>query len=199
MSAQAPKTGTTLFAVITDPSNKEGWEKFVDRYGPAIYGWCRAKRLQEADAEDITEEVLSKFWEQTRKNSFRYDPSRTFRGWLRRVTRNAFIDFCKRESRRPRSGLTGLIDLEGDGEDLANELEREFDRELYEQAKELVRLRAEPETWEVFQMVEDGRTFPEIAKLVEMKLSAVYAAKWRVIGMIKMEIRKLESQHERNK
>jgi RNA polymerase sigma factor (sigma-70 family) len=199
MSAEASKTGSTLFAVITDPSSKEGWEKFVDRYSPAIYGWCRAKRLQEADAEDITEEVLSKFWEQTRKNSFQYNPRKTFRGWLRTVTKNAFLDFCRHNRRRPGSGVPGLIDSEADSEELANELEREFERELYEQAKKFVRLRVEPKTWEVFQLVENSRPAAEIAKLLEMKVAAVHMAKKRVIDMIKEEIRKLESQHEHNR
>ena len=42
------------------PSDQAAWEEFVDRYGAKIYSWCRAWRLQDADAQDVTQAVLAK-------------------------------------------------------------------------------------------------------------------------------------------
>ena len=58
--------------------------------------------LQPADAEDVTQDVLLRLSRALKM--FTYDPSRTFRGWLRAVTLHALNDFAaervvSRESR----------------------------------------------------------------------------------------------------
>ena len=58
------------------PSDQAAWEEFVDRYGAKIYSWCRAWRLQDADAQDVTQAVLTKLAVQLRR--FAYDPSQKF-------------------------------------------------------------------------------------------------------------------------
>src|SRR4051812_44928236 len=72
------------------PTDQEAWGEFVLRYGPIIYGWCRRWELQEADAQDLTQDVLVKLAEKMR--SFAYDPSRSFRAWLKTLTRHALRD-----------------------------------------------------------------------------------------------------------
>jgi len=42
------------------PSDQAAWEEFVNRYGAKIYSWCRAWRLQDVDARDVTQTVLAK-------------------------------------------------------------------------------------------------------------------------------------------
>ncbi len=49
-----------------DPANQEVWEAFVDHYGPKILGWCLKWRLQEADAQDVTQNVLLKLAQKMR-------------------------------------------------------------------------------------------------------------------------------------
>src|SRR6516164_639122 len=49
-----------LSRIRRDPSQPETWNEFVKRYAPKIYRWCRQWRLQEADAEDVTQNVLAK-------------------------------------------------------------------------------------------------------------------------------------------
>ncbi len=50
------------------------WREFVEHYGRKIYQWCRHWKLQEADARDVTQNVLLKMAE--RIKDFRYDPAR---------------------------------------------------------------------------------------------------------------------------
>ena len=40
---------------VNDP---DSWKEFVERYGPKIYRWCKAWHLQDADAEDVGQQVL---------------------------------------------------------------------------------------------------------------------------------------------
>src|SRR5262245_45764259 len=91
MSDASSQTGTTLFAVLQHPDDNEAWSRFVEHYGPKILQWSRAKGLQHADAENVTQEVLRRFAKASR--TFVYDPSKTgFRAWLRTVTRHALSD-----------------------------------------------------------------------------------------------------------
>src|SRR4051812_26981460 len=84
-------SASLLLRLRTAPDDQALWGEFVDRYGPLIYGWCRRWKLQESDAEDVTQDVLLRL--ATRMREFRYDPSRSFRGWLKTLTRHAWSDF----------------------------------------------------------------------------------------------------------
>jgi hypothetical protein len=49
----ASRTGSVLLLLLSNPADPQRWEAFVERYGPKIYGWCRQRGLQEADAQDV--------------------------------------------------------------------------------------------------------------------------------------------------
>src|SRR5215212_1754148 len=59
--ATLPTTRVSLLNQLRqDPSDQAGWDEFVDRYGRHIYRWCRQWKLQDADAEDVTQNILVK-------------------------------------------------------------------------------------------------------------------------------------------
>src|ERR1041384_3848949 len=92
VKAPLPTTRLTLLLQLRQaPSDQAGWEIFVERYGRHIYRWCRQWKLQDADAEDVTQDILLKLTQKLR--AFTYDPSRGFRGWLKTVAYNAWRDF----------------------------------------------------------------------------------------------------------
>src|SRR5947208_8203713 len=99
--ALLPTTRITLLTQLRQqgPSDQAGWDEFVERYGRHIYRWCRQWKLQDADAEDVTQDILVKLTQKLR--AFAYDPSRSFRGWLRTVAHHACRDF-EDGRRRPR-------------------------------------------------------------------------------------------------
>src|SRR5689334_18750036 len=89
-------TGTTVFRVLEDPANPAAWGAFVDRYGPKIFLWCRKWGVQEADAENVTQEVLMKLFQKIQQ----YRPDRGgFRGWLKTVSRHALADYLAAQAR----------------------------------------------------------------------------------------------------
>jgi RNA polymerase sigma-70 factor (ECF subfamily) len=105
-------------------------------------------QLQDADAQDLTQNVLLKLAGTLRR--FHYDGSGSFRAWLKTVTHHAWHDFL--ESRqRPGLGsgdsrvVEQLQSIQG-RDDLLQRLEEEFDRELLEMAMAQVRLRVAPRT-----------------------------------------------------
>ena len=93
MDRGGTQTSATLLARLRrSPADQAAWSEFTERYGRKIYGWCRQWNLQEADAEDVSQTVLVKLAE--KMQTFVYDPSRSFRAWLKTVTRNAWNDFA---------------------------------------------------------------------------------------------------------
>src|SRR5262249_25093498 len=106
--ADSVSTRPSLLARIKDTGDRQAWAEFVDIYAPLIYGFAQKKGLQEADAADLTQEVLGAVARSAAR--LEYDPARgTFRGWLFRVVRNELCDFgAARRRHRPGSGDTDM-------------------------------------------------------------------------------------------
>ena len=95
---------TLLGRLRQQPSDQAAWEQFVERYGRLILAWCRQARLQDDEIEDVSLIVLIQLADKTM--TFAYDPSRSFRGWLRTLTRHAWSDFVESRQRRGRGPAT---------------------------------------------------------------------------------------------
>jgi RNA polymerase sigma factor (sigma-70 family) len=194
-----PTTCPTLLARLRhDPSSDAAWDEFVEHYGRHIYRWCRQWRLQDADAEDVTQEILLKL---SRKLcNFAYNPASSFRSWLKTVAHHAWRDFVDSRSRaRTVAGdqIWELLQSVEARKDLIQKLEEAFDHELLEAAKLQVRLRVAPHTWEAFRLVAiEGLGVEEVAAMVQMQIAMVYVAKSKVQKMLREEIRKLEADDE---
>src|SRR5580693_8053163 len=106
--ATLPTTRITLLTQLRqDPSDQAGWDEFVERYGRHIYRWCRQWRLQDADAEDVTQDILLKLSQTLR--AFAYDPSLSFRGWLKTVAHHAWRDFADSRRRGQRAASSSPV------------------------------------------------------------------------------------------
>jgi RNA polymerase sigma factor (sigma-70 family) len=191
-----PTTRLTLLDQLRqDPSDQAGWDEFVECYGRHIYRWCRQWKLQDADAEDVTQDILVKLTQRLRV--FAYDPSRSFHGWLKTVAHHAWRDFddSRRQARRAAGASQvqeQMLALEA-REDLAQKLEEAFDLELLEAAKVRVRLRVAPHTWEAFRLMAfEGLPVVEVAARVQLQVTMVYVAKSKVQRMLQEELGKLE-------
>jgi RNA polymerase sigma-70 factor (ECF subfamily) len=179
------------------PADQGAWAEFAERYGRKIYGWCRYWGLQEADAEDVTQDVLLRL---ARKlQDFTYDPARSFRAWLKTVTHHAWRDFAGGLN-RPGVGsgdsrTLELLQTVEARDALVNALDEEYDRELLDEALARVRLRVQPHTWQAFHLLAvEGRAGADVAAELGMKVAAVFVARSKVQKMAREEICKLEGR-----
>jgi len=195
---QAPgsQTSPTLLGRLRQqPADQQAWEWFVARYGPTIFSWCRQQKLQEADAEEVTQTVLVLLAEKMR--TFAYDPSKSFRGWLRTLTRHAWSDFLTARQRDGRgsgdSDTLATLHTVPAREELLGRLETQFDLEVLEEASARVQLRVEPSSWEIYQLTAvQGLSAPEAAQKLNKPVAAVYKARQRVHKLLQDEVRKLD-------
>ena len=194
----AAKTSLSLMARISDSQdNAATWSEFVEVYGIHVVRWCRSYGLEDADAHDLSQEVLIRFWNQSRK--FQYDPTKKFRVYLRRITEAAWSDW--------QSGLA--IGVEGEGgsgilkllhdlparEELIAYLEEVYDKELFERAMHDVKLRVEPSTWEAFELLSlNGLTGHEVANQLGITVRAAYLARYRVTTLLRETIIQIDQE-----
>jgi RNA polymerase sigma-70 factor (ECF subfamily) len=178
-----------------NPMDESAWRDFVTRYGRRIYIWCRQWQLQEADAEDVTQNVLAILAEKMRE--FRYDPTGSFRAWLKTVTQHAWSKYVASQQHLGRgtgdSQVLPLLQSLQSRDDLAAKLEEEYDRELLDLAMLRVAQRVESHTWRAFQLLAlEGVSGAEAAAQLSISVALVYVAKSRVQKLIQEEIRQLE-------
>ena len=117
---------TLLGRLRQDPKDQAAWSDFVARYGPKILQWCRRWRLQESDAQDVTQDVLLKL--NGLMATFVYDPSGSFRG----VAQDADAPCLARPRGRAAAGrpsgggdgrMVELLESLQAGDDLVEQLE----------------------------------------------------------------------------
>jgi RNA polymerase sigma-70 factor (ECF subfamily) len=196
-SAPSWTSVSLLGKLRTDPQDQEAWRDFVRRYGPRILHWCRQWRLQEADAEDVTQIVLVKLAQKL--SAFEYDPGQRFRGWLKTVTCHALSDYVA--ARRRRGETSGndeaarVLDSLEARDDLVRQLGEEFDRELLEEALRRVQAQVPAHHWEAFRLTAlENLTGAEVAARLGMKVATVFTTRSKVQKLVQEEVRRLEDQ-----
>jgi RNA polymerase sigma-70 factor (ECF subfamily) len=189
------RTSASLLARLGGATlDQEAWSQLVQRYGRQVYRWCRKWKLQEADAQDVTQGILVKLAVKLR--TFRYDPARSFRAYLKTLTRYALCDFLATRPPDPGSGDSQVRDQLAQvaaEADLLEHLRTEFDLELLDEAMQRVRRRVEASTWEAFRLVAvEGWLAAEVARHLGLKVATVYVIKGRVQQWIRDELAALE-------
>ena len=184
-----PTTRPSLLIRIRDASDHDAWNQFVDAYAPLIHHSARKKGLQEADASDITQDVLRQVSDSIGR--FQYSPDRgSFRAWLFTVTRNRILNFFTRDSRTAKgSGDTSVRQLleqqPASDEELAD-WDHELEKHLFACAVEKARPEFQPNSWQAFwKTAVDNQDASSVAEELDISVGAVYIAKSRVLARLK--------------
>ena len=186
---------TLLHRIRQNPADQPSWSEFVTLYGPTIRTWIVHWGLQEADAQDVVQNVLLRLT--TKLPQFQYDASRSFRGWLKTLTHHAWHDFVTEAGYRHRgsgdSSVMEQLQSVAAKDDLAARVEATFDKELLEMAMVRVKDRVASTTWEAFRLaVLDGLAPQQVADKLGVRVSQVYLAKHRVQKLVQEEIKAIE-------
>jgi RNA polymerase sigma-70 factor (ECF subfamily) len=190
---EAPRTHPSLLVRLRDFHDRQAWHEFVDLYAPVVYGYARKRGLQNADAADLTQEVLSQVAEGIGR--FDYDPRRgSFRGWLFTLVRRRLSDWrARRNGRSHGSGDPAvhhrLQEQAAPAAEESTAWEHEYRLGLFAWAAERVRPAVLETTWQAFwQTAVEGRSGKEVAADLSVSIAAVYLAKNRVMARLRKEI-----------
>jgi RNA polymerase sigma factor (sigma-70 family) len=196
----SPLTRASLLVQLRDGANHAAWHEFMQLYGPVVYGFARKRGLQDADAADITQDVLRSV--STSIGRLDYDRSHgTFRGWLFTITRNKVFNFLSARRLRPQgSGDTTtnrLLDAHPDGTDASETWELEYQRRLTSLAMDRVRTEFQENTWRAFWLTAvEGQPAAEVSQQIGMSSGAIYVARSRVLARLKQEVEIIRSREE---
>src|SRR5262249_28703484 len=189
----SPHTRPSLLVRIRDAADREAWGQFVRLYAPLVYGFARRRGLQDADAADLTQEVLRAV--AGAAGRLDYDPRRgTFHGWLYTVARRKAYNFLAGRRRHvPGRGDSDVQDLleeqPAHAEDEAARWQEEYERRLVAHAVERARGGFHDSTWRAFWLTAmEGRKPRDVARSLGLSVAAVYMAKSRVMAQLKKQV-----------
>jgi RNA polymerase sigma-70 factor (ECF subfamily) len=192
----SPSTRRSLLIRLRDPADERAWSEFTELYGPLVHRLARRRGLQEADAQDLVQDVFGA----VARAIDRYDPDPnkgSFRGWLSRIARNLIINLLAARRRQPQG--TGDTDMQRHLEaqpDPAGEdsilFEAEYRGHLIRWAAERIRGEFSDAAWQAFwQTGVEGRPPRGVAQALGMTLGTVYQYKSRAVVRIRREIKEL--------
>ena len=192
-----PPTQPTLLVRIRDARDQEAWGRFVDLYAPLVYGFLHKRGLQDADAADLTQDVMRQV--AAASHSLEYDARRgSFRGWLFTVVQNRLTDHWRREGLRERGA--GDTDAQQQlnevpqpgGLDASAQWDADYERQLFQFAANIVKQDFGEATWQAFWWTAvEGRPGQEVADELGITVAAVYLAKGRVMTRLKEQVKLL--------
>jgi RNA polymerase sigma factor (sigma-70 family) len=186
--ADLPATRASLLVRLRDRQDEGAWSEFVRLYAPVVYRFARRKGLQDADAADLTQEVLRG----VSSSVGAFDPQLgLFRSWLFTLAHRRLYDFVQRRRRDQTVELMDEIPARGEEDSWNQDLERQ----LFVVAADLIRPMFSEATWQAFQLAAvEGQSGQQVAATLGISVAAVYLAKSRVMVKLKAEIARLQAE-----
>lgn len=197
MLPSPPETRASLILRLRDAADVAAWDEFVEVYGPLVFRIAQRQGLQEADADDVVQQVFAAVAQSVSQWLEKSERGR-FRAWLLRIARNIAINTL---TRRPHGAIgTGggesqqsLADFPAPTGPLSSQFDLEYRREVYRWAAEQVREAVAPNTWNAFHLTHvEGISVAEAAAQLGVNIGNVYIARSRVMS----RLRELTKQFE---
>ena len=194
--SSSPQTRPSLLIRIRDARDTIAWSEFIEIYAPLIHAYACTRGLQDADAADVTQEVLHSIANHAER--FNYDPSRgSFRGWLFRITLNKLRDLVtRRKAHAVGSGDTRVLDV------LANTPASAADEDAWNQhhawrlflwAAEKARVDFREKTWQAFwRTTVEQQAVDKVAADLNLSPGAIHVARCRVVARVKELLQNVE-------
>lgn len=178
-------TPVSLLQRLKSRQDSAAWDRFVQLYTPLLYYWVRKTGLQEADAADLVQDVLTVLVVQMPEFARRRDGS--FHSWLRTVVMNARRDQLKRRQPAQLGENNSAEPFTPDP--LETFIENEYRGHLALQALRIMKGDFAPVTWQaVWAWVVEGRPAEDVVKQYGLSIGALYAAKCRVLNRLRAEL-----------
>jgi RNA polymerase sigma-70 factor (ECF subfamily) len=175
-----------------DCGDAAAWRKIMDIYLPLIRRWVAPHVAQQADADDLVQEVLTTIVDDLAR--FRHNQrSGAFRAWLRSTTVHRLHRYWRsqRNSFQASGGddvLKILHQLEDPESPQSRAWDDEHDRHVAQSLLETIRLEFQYPTWRAFELqVRDGLAPADAAQELGMTVNATLIAKSRVLKRLRQK------------
>lgn len=193
MTSSPPETRASLILRLQDPDDIAAWDEFAAIYAPVVFRSARRLGLQDADADDVVQEVLSAVARSV-KDWIARDDRGAFRSWLYRIARNIAIDFLTRRRHRPWSAggdeAAGVLNEVEATANVSSQFDIEVRREIFTRASEMVRSRVNDKTWQAFHRTAVlGQPIDTVAAQLGVSVGSVYIARSRMMKQLRNAVK----------
>lgn len=182
-------TSFTLIGRLGDPGDADAWGHFVTLYAPLLRAWVRPLCGQDADADDVIQEVL--FVVTRRLPEYAHNRRMgAFRKWLKAVTTNKLGDYLRSAARRAHASPDLILaQLEDPSSELSREWDHQHARHLTHVLLDKIQHEFTPATWDAFRRVTMlGEATASVAAALGTTVNAVMIAKSRVLARLREEL-----------
>ena len=194
----SPETRPSLLLRIRDRDDRESWEEFVALYRPIVVALAWERGLQDADAEDLAQQVLIAI----SGAIDRFDPQSRdarFRTWLQTIARNAIINAITRRKPDLAVGGSAIADwLQQRPEETpeTRSINLSYRRQIFIHAAEAVREECSEASWACFwETAVVGRPAIDVAQELDRSIGSVYTARSRVMKRLRIRVSELDQGH----
>lgn len=169
-------TRASLLSRVRNASDEAAWREFDALYHDLLIRFCRRRGLQEVDAADVVQTVMTNLVKAL--PGFVYDRQRgRFRDYLYRCTGNAIARWAAERNRPDRPNGEGPALDKADEE---TDWEAEWMAHHYRLAMKTIRKTFEPRSVEIFDRSIAGETVAELAGAMKISEQAVHKVRQRI-------------------
>jgi RNA polymerase sigma factor (sigma-70 family) len=192
-------TRITLLARLKKAENADAWNEFEETYRGFILSLIVRMGINQQDAEDISQAVLTKVWQKI--EDFEYNQNKgKFHNWLAAMTRNTVKDFF----RTKKNFITGRDSVEYQEQyqsieehvlpDIDNLAREEWVLHITNLAWDNIKDSLYETKRQVFKMVSDEVSTREIAEKLGISEASVRVYKAEVFEKMRTEITRLNRE-----
>ena len=182
-------TSVSLLERIRFGASDESWYEFVTVYNRLIERWLLRQGVQQDDAEDVRQEVLTVVLREIPR--FEHN-GRTgaFRNWLRTITVNRLREFWRSRKRQRTAEEVDLEHLANQLGDETSEVSRIWNAEHDQQMLEHLLLRVskqfKPESVQAFrQVVIEKEPIEKVSEDLKLTINAIRIAQSRILRALR--------------
>ncbi len=187
-----PDTNESLILRVKDPADAAAWSAFLAIYRPVVYRLARSRGLQDADADDLAQQVFVSIARAVEN----WQPAADgppFRAWLYRIAHNEILKAVTRRKPDAAVGSSTVQEMLNAvpvrEDDAIAVLTLETRREAFRWAAEQVRPEFTAASWAMFwQSTVEEQAVEVVAKNHGRTKGAVYLARYRVTKRLKEKL-----------
>jgi len=196
-------TRKTLVSRLKNLEDDQSWRDFFETYWKLIYAFAIKSGCTNTEAEEVVQETVISV--ARKMHDFQYNPGLcSFKGWLMHMANWRVIDQLRRRRNDRVEPFRDIDDtrtgyLERIPDPLGPEVERlwegEWRRNLMDSAMDRVKRLCNPQHYQIFYLVAVKKiALAEVVKSHGVSRAQIYLAKHRVAGLLRKEIKYLETK-----
>ena len=189
MPLKYPTTSKTLLDRIA-AGDEISWDEFYERYSGIVQALATFNGLNDAEADDICQQVMLQFFKQSK--TFKFDPDiARFRTYFGKIINSRIKDHFRRKKEVPSDEIEPEP-FEGKTDEL---FLTEWRKMILQEAERELKNRVAPETFQAYELYAvQSRPVEKVAAYLNCSVNQVYQAKKRCFAMMREILIRMNEQ-----